>query len=185
MMEEKTKVNRRERLEIKKKILKFLLNFDEKDILYKVNELHNIEDKLAKSIIDEVWHDVNSVYNKDYCVCPRPDRESGFSYCAKCHKNVSGERIEDAVMLQEQFWELVKESDHDWLKANERICKIIYSMLDFIPIRKDSVKETPQDENLLGTIYDIFITVDKNMLDTDNNIVDRNGNVVITFEEDE
>jgi hypothetical protein len=31
----------------------------------------------------------------EFCKCDEPDREAGFTYCHKCHRHVSNERMDE------------------------------------------------------------------------------------------
>ena len=63
----------------------------------------------------------------EFCQCPNPDRESGYSYCMHCHKHVSPQRMElltnDILVSQEgeQQPELTAENIEHIFKNTERI----------------------------------------------------------------
>lgn len=41
-------------------------------------------------------------YDNEYCQCEIPERESGFSYCYKCHKHVSDARMKILIEDEER-----------------------------------------------------------------------------------
>jgi hypothetical protein len=153
MSEEKTYLTKEEKLFVKKEILKYLLNFDDKEILEKVNATYDLETKLAKELINEVWQDVNGIYNVKYCDCRHPQRESGHAYCHKCRLNVEDDMIQISGDLQERLYQLVN-SQRSWL-VNSIESKYVLNMLDFIPF--SPLKAAPMDESLMGSIYNMPI----------------------------
>lgn len=96
-----------------------LLNIiDSPKPLLTINMVKDFSDEIKNRIIHFAkWHDIESSqidgkrkwidwyeeYDKlfpfsiitKYCECPEPDRETGFSYCMKCHRHVSNERMDE------------------------------------------------------------------------------------------
>jgi len=65
-----------------------------------VTLLQEAKDALADHIEQDKEQVLTNVNNHSYCTCIDPDREAGYSYCMKCHKHVSDQRME--LLLGEQ-----------------------------------------------------------------------------------
>ena len=66
--------------------------------------LQSLASNLSGNLMD-IMYDAMEQYAKEYhenelgkisyCICEKPDREAGFSYCNKCRLHCSNERIEE------------------------------------------------------------------------------------------
>lgn len=160
-----------ERLAIKRKIVEYILKFDDKEIFEKVPAVYDLEDVVVRQLIDEVWNELNKAFNpKYYCTCKRPDRESGHAHCNRCKSDVRWEVIDVANDLQDKIF-----SRHKFatiLYVNNKESDVFYKMLDFEPKNTSFGKEIPMDEKILGTIYNMSVflaDVPDNLIKDDTN----------------
>lgn len=118
---------------IKQKILSKFINSNNKsyydgveDVIefifsnYKVAEINNKPDKSNSDKLNKS--------NNQYCQCKIPNRDTGYSYCQRCNKQVSDARMRFFVEKDEMFKISINENEtfntellsiNNWLKSDE------------------------------------------------------------------
>lgn len=83
---------------MKPKIKKYSIEIIESDKGYSMNRTVAglIQSFIAQWVlpISHLTPKPKGVSTTEFCICPVPNRESGYSYCSDCHKHVSDQRME-------------------------------------------------------------------------------------------
>lgn len=81
-------------------------------------QLSEAYQQASKDVIDYVIdnYELHAIVPSEYCKCEIPDRETGYSYCMKCHKSISDARMRLLVGKDEISKEPAKEPDQEEIK---------------------------------------------------------------------
>jgi hypothetical protein len=87
----------------------------------KWDKVHKAYSKGVTDVLEYIFNNYNvfgdadqkKELNKEYCQCDSPDRDSGYTYCQRCNKNVSDARMRFLVGKDEMFKMPASEPDPD------------------------------------------------------------------------